>query len=371
MVLIDGDGMIFNEDLIHQEIEGGKQAAKVLRNSVLEYCSEFTDKIEVMAKVCANITGLSKAMRRAGSLANPGFPQGKASFDFIDVGRGKERADSKIKERADLDRLSSECMRWYLRNRNHNCKQILLGISHDAGYAPFLDKVVTQDDRCRITIIEGTPTFPLLHLHPWAGVTSIAPHPPPIGSPVIVKNGTVKIPTPVPAPASLVWVPGPRGLDLPITIHAAVLDKIKRRTTTNKLCNNHYLRGPCTKGNECCFEHQYKATEEDLKAVAYLARLDPCLNGQDCELEFCIYGYHCPSVIMGSNGNELVCTAFGCRFWKEDHPPGTGSSVRGKRDGRRIRRAGEVPDGAFLPGRRRGCLLCLSVLASAFGMPPI
>jgi hypothetical protein len=44
-------------------------------------------------------------MKRDGSLENTedlreftlGFTQGKASFDFIDVGRGKERADSKIK----------------------------------------------------------------------------------------------------------------------------------------------------------------------------------------------------------------------------------------------------------------------------------
>jgi len=130
MILIDGDGMIvrifpqklfmvqctdaaadsdttaqFNEDLVAQGLEGGKQAANALRNSVLQHCSELTDEIEVMAKVCANISGLSKAMRRDGSLANPddfkdftlGFTQGKASFDFIDVGHGKERADSKIK----------------------------------------------------------------------------------------------------------------------------------------------------------------------------------------------------------------------------------------------------------------------------------
>lgn len=92
--------------------------------------------MEVVAKVCANVTGLSKAMLRDGSLQNIadlrdftlGFTQGKASFDFVDVGHGKERADSKIKE----------CTRWHL--RNHNCKQILLGISHDAGYAPFLDE---------------------------------------------------------------------------------------------------------------------------------------------------------------------------------------------------------------------------------------
>lgn len=44
-------------------------------------------------------------MCRDGSLDTPddlkdftlGFTQGKASFDFVDVGHGKERADSKIK----------------------------------------------------------------------------------------------------------------------------------------------------------------------------------------------------------------------------------------------------------------------------------
>lgn len=44
-------------------------------------------------------------MKRDGSLEDEndlhefavGFTQGKASFDFVDVGHGKERADSKIK----------------------------------------------------------------------------------------------------------------------------------------------------------------------------------------------------------------------------------------------------------------------------------
>jgi hypothetical protein len=134
MVLIDGDGMIvsifllpgfhvgdvdaddddfekFNENLINQGLEGGKQAANLLRNSVLQNCGELADEIEVIAKVCANMSGLSKAMRRDGSLANPddlrdftlGFTQGKASFDFIDVGHGKERADSKIKGTTSLE----------------------------------------------------------------------------------------------------------------------------------------------------------------------------------------------------------------------------------------------------------------------------
>lgn len=95
----------FREELIRQGLEGGKKAANALRNAVLEQCPDITDDVEVIAKVCANITGLAKAMKRDGSLDNMedlreftlGFTQGKASFDFIDVGHGKERADEKIK----------------------------------------------------------------------------------------------------------------------------------------------------------------------------------------------------------------------------------------------------------------------------------
>jgi len=86
-------------------MDGGKKAANALRNAVLEQCSDLSEDTEVIAKVCANITGLGKAMKRDGCLENPedlrdftlGFTQGKASFDFVDVGHGKERADSKIK----------------------------------------------------------------------------------------------------------------------------------------------------------------------------------------------------------------------------------------------------------------------------------
>jgi hypothetical protein len=91
--------------LIKLGIEGGKSAASLLLNSVLANCSDLSDQIEVIAKVCANVTGLTKAMKRDGSLESPddlreftlGFTQAKANFDWIDVGHGKERADSKIK----------------------------------------------------------------------------------------------------------------------------------------------------------------------------------------------------------------------------------------------------------------------------------
>lgn len=341
IVLIDGDGMIFNESLVRLGIEGGKQAANILRNSVLENCSDLTDHIEVMAKVCANMDGLSKALRRDGLIENAddfrdftqGFTQGKASFDFIDVGHGKERADSKIKE----------IMRWHL--KNHNCKQILLGISHDAGYAPFVDEVVTPDDRRRITIIEGCPTVrelaatglqilkfsklfraeklvdrvPNAPPATWAGVTSIvtAP-PPPVASPTLSKNGGVPIKKATPPVPT--WNPGPRGLDSPLVTNPVVLEKVKRRSKDNKLCNNHYLRGPCINDN-CQFEHDYKPTQDEINAISYLARLNPCTNMQDCVHEICIYGHHCPSITWGPNGPE--CKAYSCKFQPWDHPEGT------------------------------------------------
>lgn len=217
--------------------------------------------------------------------------------------------------------------------RNHNCKHILLGVSHDAGYAPFLDEVLRDDSITqRISIIEGPPvvrelsqtgvrvikfdelfrqeklvgrtTSPTVP-STWAGVTST---PPLVTTPLAARNGNS---------SRLKWNPGPRGLDDPISVNAAVFEKIKRRTSTNKLCNNHYLRGPCAKGDDCCFEHNYKASEEELKAISFLTRLNPCDNGQDCESEYCIYGHHCPSTTNG------VCAQFNCRFGKDQHPPNT------------------------------------------------
>ncbi|KAJ8064702.1 hypothetical protein OCU04_007022 [Sclerotinia nivalis] len=356
MALVDADGMIFNQELIDQGLEGGKKAANLLRASILEQCSgPQTEEIEIMAKVCANYSGLSKALMRDGTLESLekfkdftlGFTQGKAHFDFIDVGYGKERADSKIKE----------CIRWHL--RNWNCKQLLLGISFDSGYAPFLEEVITQDDRNRITIMEGPPivrelstiglrTLKFEHIFrseklidratepsptsvpsTWAGVTSIPPPTPPtaVASPALGKAASTAIKKPDVTSnvfARLGWNPEPRGLDPPIHVKKDVLEAVKQRKNSNKLCNNHYLRGPCSKGDECCFEHDHKATEEEIKAIAYLTRQNPCVNGQDCDNEECIYGHHCPSVVIPSIGSkEPTCMAFACKFYKEDHPPGT------------------------------------------------
>lgn len=249
--------------------------------------------------------------------------------------------------------------KWHL--RNNNCRQVVLGCSHDSGYAPFLHNLLRDDlTKQRITILEGFPTHRLLvetgvniisfpklfrsdklldkpmtngfQQRPISnGVPGLQPLPAPVSAPVSsppVVAASVPPPssTPVPPPSSYAraiksaspppqmtlplqpkpkasapaaqvskpaaWNPGPRGIDPPILVSESAMNNIKKRKDSNKLCNNHYLRGPCAKGDSCCFEHKYKPSPDEINAIAFLARLNPCTNGQECDVQDCIYGHH-------------------------------------------------------------------------------
>lgn len=255
-----------------------------------------------------------------------------------------------------------------------------MGVSHDSGYASFLDHIITDDDTLSLlSIIEGVPTvrelrqkdLNIVHfghifrsdkitdriaqpLSPcrnstppplppgdaaspasssssnapdtppssstWATVTSKAPPRPQITLPLAHMNINNNIARP---PSSVIcktatpaWEPGPRGIDPAIVCNLNVLETVRNRKDSAKLCNNHYLRGPCAKGSDCCFEHKYKPNEEEKKAIAFLARQNPCTKGQDCDIANCIYGHHCPTVRDG------VCVHPFCKFKVEEHPPG-------------------------------------------------
>lgn len=390
VVLVDGDGLIFKEEFVRQGLLGGKQAAYNLRKAILDQCGEHASNIEVIASVYANLAGLCKAMRLSGAVDSEsdmkdfslGFTQAKSSFDVIDVGHGKERADNKIKETT----------KWHL--KNHNCKQVILGISHDAGYAPFLDELL-QDSaiKVRVTILEGVPVVNelaatgvnILSLQklfrseklvekapvnfeptqlPTPVSVPLSPFPAPVSPVSEIKKAVTSVAstssinsagtstpatsaasTPVPAAATAVtyarviktvtppppaptitlpiqprasatkpapppkpapWNPGARGLDPPLQVSQAALDNIKKRKDHNKLCNNHYLRGPCSKGDQCHFEHKYKPTKDELVAIAFLTRLNPCSQGQECDVDDCIYGHHV-SVTDFSHLSYLDC----------------------------------------------------------------
>ncbi|KAI1652235.1 uncharacterized protein F4817DRAFT_8851 [Daldinia loculata] len=369
VVLIDGDGLIFKDNFVKKGIEGGKMAANELLKAINEkFNSTETTPVTVIVNVFANVTGLGKAMKRDGCVADNnalhnfvmGFNQANVSSTFVDVGFGKELADAKI-----LDSL-----RFHL--KNFNCKKAVLGISHDAGYAPFLANMVTDDTKERMALLEGTKTVvelvalglqifnvPRLFRHEkltekpqepsqqaspapspspsqsklaklpkvsnaasWAAIARTVPSPPPQISLPIPPRATAT-PTRASRPPPAPWNPGPRGLDPPIRVDPVVIERLRKRKDCHRLCNNHFLRGPCTRGKECNFTHDYNPTDEEKKAIAVFARSNRCTSGQECKNPDCIYGHHCPCV------NNGVCLHPHCKFRLDEHPPGT--TFRGPR----------------------------------------
>lgn len=87
--------------------EGGKQAAMDLKAKVQEYLQSVEPDLghlPVIIKAFANGDGLARLLVRAGiikndtglSLFTSGFSQADDLFDFVLVGKGKDRADQKI-----------------------------------------------------------------------------------------------------------------------------------------------------------------------------------------------------------------------------------------------------------------------------------
>lgn len=360
-VLIDGDGLIFRQEFIKQGAEGGRRAAVELHEAVATDPLIHADGADIIVKVVASLGGLNRALRRDGLVTAEngledfvgGFNQA-ALFDFVDMGASKERTISKVKETA------------LFHIKNASCRQIIMGVAHDPTYGAILDEIIkgNASSRDRIKVLEGHSTVravasvgtEIIRFHDvfrsdkltdrrtvsshsvhsvqsgssiststsalpnisYATVTRKASPPPQITLPIplVPKNTNTSLRV-VKQPPKSSWNPGPRGLDTPIPLSQIALETIKKRKDNNKLCNNHFLRGPCAKGDECCFVHDYNPNKDEKNAIAFLARLNPCTNGQDCEVDNCIYGHHCPSVVNG------ICTHPFCKFRPEEHPPGT------------------------------------------------
>ncbi|KAF2724851.1 hypothetical protein K431DRAFT_216930 [Polychaeton citri CBS 116435] len=168
LVLIDGDGMVFDNVYLREGEAGGKKAAADLHDAVAQWATkemEFPEDTRIVARIYANLDGLADVCARAGLVENPtrfqyfarGLTRGKTGFDFVDVGPGKDRADAKI------------CSGFRLHLYDYHCRQILLGCSHDNGYARLLDEY-TSDDKAlhRVTLLEGVPFGKELDVLPFS-----------------------------------------------------------------------------------------------------------------------------------------------------------------------------------------------------------
>lgn len=204
VVLIDGDGalcawslkcansvgpvclkfadvLVVDTSLINLGRNGGSQAASLLRQQTSDYLKLMgLGDAQIWARVCKlrnsleisirlrsywksvclkvlHMHGLADAMFADGTIRSKqtfidfcqGFSSATAMFDIVDVGPGKERSDSKLKEQ--------------LRQFNDipQCQKLLVACTHDSGY--YNELVQMRTDGCDEKIIllqSGCLSFP-------------------------------------------------------------------------------------------------------------------------------------------------------------------------------------------------------------------
>jgi hypothetical protein len=157
LVLVDGDGYVFDESLIKGQYEGGATAAQRLHGAIkADLDKKGLEQCQVMVRVYANVAGLSKALASAGLLGHEARSLGKfiAGFnrqyglvDFGDAGELKENADFKLRE---LLRLYGD---------STQCKHIYFAGCHDVGYITALTPYMSES-RCTLLRAGGTLFHP-------------------------------------------------------------------------------------------------------------------------------------------------------------------------------------------------------------------
>ena len=104
---MDGDGAIFNPQLISQGQAGGHSAAQKLSDAITYHLMSTigTNHYQLWVYIFLNKRGLMDTLGRVGQLSAKtkfeeftlGFNQAAERFMMVDVGGAKEAADAKIK----------------------------------------------------------------------------------------------------------------------------------------------------------------------------------------------------------------------------------------------------------------------------------
>lgn len=156
LVLVDGDGYIFDDDLVSNGAEGGQRAAHLLNNAILASLrTRGLENCRIMVRVYTNLVGLSKTLSKI-KLCGPekrslaafaaNFTRSNGLFDFVDAGELKENADSKIRA----------LFRQFVDNTQ--CRHIYFAGCHDVGYINEL--IPYRNNREKVTLVRNYATHP-------------------------------------------------------------------------------------------------------------------------------------------------------------------------------------------------------------------
>ncbi|KAL2063045.1 hypothetical protein VTL71DRAFT_6117 [Oculimacula yallundae] len=206
LVLIDADAQtnLFHDQYLTRGFEGGHAAAVALTDKVQDHLIkglgasvEKAKALPIMIKAYANLQGLSNFCVRDQRLSSPdalsrfwsGFSRSSALVDFVDVGWGKEEADSKLRE----------VLACYI--NNPLCIHVMLLCCHDAGYVPVLRPYSVKPTLCqKITLVSTGGIYHSMAALGFRSTNIFEPLFSATGSSMVVDRASLQLSTrPVPA----------------------------------------------------------------------------------------------------------------------------------------------------------------------------
>ncbi|KAK4247322.1 hypothetical protein C7999DRAFT_14664 [Corynascus novoguineensis] len=363
----DADAYMFDDKYYTSDpAEGGKRACHDLKVATQKYLKSVDSRLAelpIMARAFASGEGLANLVTKAG-VATPnesqqfvsrftcGFTQADDMFDFVLVGKGKDRADHKL---MGIFRQFVEVP---------SCQHILLACCHDNGYVRLLEKYVDSPTVVKkVTMVKSFQTG-----HEFAGLGSfssttmetifrnrpivvggMAPEGGPLtsngsmkrsNSPTmgtyatraaasqtsVVLSASKSRPPPMFGPldktAMLINASGHR-IDMPLPQRsAAAIESFNRKIKQKRFCNKFHLHGTCPyEPDSCDYAHDPLTPAEKL-VMRYALRRQMCSYRGDCRDPLCFYGHHCMCSGAGSNCKfPLSLHGVDVNSWREVEAP--------------------------------------------------
>ncbi|EMD42028.1 hypothetical protein CERSUDRAFT_79626 [Gelatoporia subvermispora B] len=345
LCLIDGDGNIFSPELITLGQAGGRQAAMLLTHGLTDHLASIdSDALvpgrgQVWLTIYCNKSGLLDTLTHNNFCTTEqfetfvlGFNQASPLFSIVDVGYGKEAADSKIKE----------CLRVF--TRFPQTSRVFFGGAHDNGYTSTLNYLQNEGLLHKVILLRGyrdlahelrSLNLPQLEIQGVFMTRRIQNNPfrknsAPVPVPGQVqpqdfdkfRSKTVAAPSPLPVSRSVSPVKKVKRLDPDLPLH-------KQRPPP---CNFYYL-SECQQGDKCRYSHDYILLSEQLNELRVNAKKWPCplVNRDlDCTLgEKCCMSHVCPKGPRCSFFKQAKCKFVG-RDMHRVNPAAGNANIRNR-----------------------------------------
>ncbi|EJD55276.1 hypothetical protein AURDEDRAFT_78286 [Auricularia subglabra TFB-10046 SS5] len=293
LVLLDGDGCIFQQELLNLGAAGGSKAAALLTRGINAHLEEELGarRADIWVTIFLNKRGLAETLAANNMCTTDefdafiqAFNQSAPLYSIVDVGYGKEAADSKIKE----------CLRTFA--RFPQTVKVFFGGAHDNGYSASLKYLEHENLLSKVVLLKGYTeiaqelrnlNLPTADIDGLFMTKKIGFFKKPMLQNSISNPEVIRVRTAPPTPSKL----RPKHDNVPIG----------PLTNLSKLnpppCNLHYL-SVCPAGAECRYGHHYKLSPEQIENVRRNAKKSPCAaanRNQPCpQGDQCTMGHLCP-----------------------------------------------------------------------------